>query len=426
MIIIERKRQKNRCRNEENMTFEELYKDLVIRTVNKDETSLPQSNPSHLDCLLHPEKYPVVLHTETCDNCDYEHACQKSCVFDAIVEGEDGKLKIDQSLCVGCAACIDACKMNKLTSSRDVLPALKAVRESNKPVYALIAPAFLGQFCKEVTPGQLRSAFKALGFTGMVEVALFADILTMKEALEFDHNILHDGDYQLTSCCCPLWISMIRKSYHELMPHVPGAVSPMIACGRVVKKLHPDAITVFIGPCIAKKSEAREPDIADAVDYVLTFQEINDVFQAIELNPLLLPKDEKEHSSRAGRIYAYTGGVSEAVEKTVEQLNPHRNITVKTHIADGVPACREVIAQLKNGESDANFYEGMGCVGGCVGGPKAIISKEEGREHVAEYGNNATYSTPLENAFVMELLKKLNLNTIEELLNFSDIFTRQF
>lgn len=120
---------------------------------------------------------------------------------------------------------------------------------------------FFGTVQRDCHPGKLRSAFKALGFSGMVEVALFADILTLKEALEFDKNIVNDNDYQLTSCCCPMWIAMIRKIYHELMPHVPGSVSPMIACGRVIKKLHPDAVTVFVGPCIAKKSEAREPDI---------------------------------------------------------------------------------------------------------------------------------------------------------------------
>lgn len=409
------------------MTFEQLYRDLLRRSASPEELPEQAYDPYHLDCLLHPEKYAPVLKTEPCgESCEFDHACQKSCVFDAIEEGEDGKLTIDPERCVGCGACIDACSLGKLTASRDILPALKAVRETQGPAYALVAPAFLGQFSEDVTPGKLRSAFKALGFDGMIEVALFADILTMKEALEFDRNILHNGDYQLTSCCCPIWIAMIRKVYHELMPHVPGAVSPMIACGRVVKKLHPDALTVFVGPCIAKKSEAREPDIADAVDYVLTFQEIRDVFEAADIDPAALPESEREHSSRAGRIYAYTGGVSEAVRKTVEQLNPNREIGVKTKQADGVPSCRAMIEELKAGKTDANFYEGMGCVGGCVGGPRAIIDRETGREHVKAYGDEAQYATPLENPYVMELLRRLGFDTVPELLHYSDIFTRDF
>ena len=104
------------------------------------------------------------------------------------------------------------------------------------------------------------------------------------------------------------------------MPHVPGAVSPMIAAGRATKKLHPDAVTVFLGPCMAKKKEAKEPDIADAVDHVLTFQEVGALFEAAGVRPEEMTEDDKEHSSAAGRIYARTGGVSEAVKRTVAQL----------------------------------------------------------------------------------------------------------
>ena len=95
----------------------------------------------------------------------------------------------------------DRCKAEHLAASKDVLPVLAAIKEDNRPVYAIIAPAFLSQFSSSVTPGKLRAAFKPLGFTGMVEVALFADILTLKEALEFDATIQTDKDFLLTSCC---------------------------------------------------------------------------------------------------------------------------------------------------------------------------------------------------------------------------------
>ncbi len=260
----------------------------------------------------------------------------------------------------------------------------------------------------------------------MVEVAVFADILTLKEALEFDANIQKEQDYQLTSCCCPVWIGMIRKIYQELVPHVPGAVSPMVAAGRVVKQLHPEAMTVFIGPCMAKKAEAREKDIADAVDYVLTFQEVQDMFETADIHPEELGEDEKEHSSRAGRIYARTGGVSEAVRETVKQLHPNRKIEVQAEQADGVPACREMIERLKKGETTANFFEGMGCKGGCVGGPKRMIPVEEGKKNVDTYSDRAEYKTPLENPFVLELLTRLGFHTVEEFLEKSDLLVRDF
>jgi iron only hydrogenase large subunit-like protein len=410
------------------MTFEELYRKLVKESI--DTTSaphiLPEYNPHHLDCLLNPKDYAPVLRIGNC-NCslDDKTPCSESCVFGAMTPGKDG-IRIDKDLCVGCSACIDNCKSGNLTSSRDILPALEAVRTAKGPVYALIAPAFLGQFSSDVTPGKLRSAFKHLGFGGMIEVALFADILTLKEALEFDKNIVKESDYQLTSCCCPMWIGMIRKIYSDLMPHVPGAVSPMVAAGRTIKKLHPDAVTIFIGPCMAKKAEAREKDVADAVDFVLTFQEVRDIFEFADINPATMEESEKDHSSRAGRIYARTGGVSEAVQKTVNRLNPDRKIHVRTQQADGVPACKEMIKQLQNGETNANFFEGMGCVGGCVGGPKIMIDREEGRVNVNRYGDEATYPTPIDNPYVIELLHRLGFDTVESLLHHSDIFTRDF
>ena len=303
---------------------------------------------------------------------------------------------------------------------------MKAVREAKGPVYMMIAPAFLGQFGEDVTPGKLRTAFKALGFTGMVEVALFADILTLKEALEFDSHVKQKGDYQLTSCCCPVWIAMIRKSYHELMPHVPGAVSPMIACGRMIKRIHPDALTVFAGPCLAKKKEAKEPDIDDAVDYVLTFQEVRDIFEVADIHPAELTDEWKEHASKAGRLYARTGGVSQAVSEMAEQLQPDRKIQVCSEQANGTRECMEMIQRIKENQTEANFFEGMGCIGGCVGGPKAIVEKEESRKRVDIYSDEASFQTPLENPYVLKILEELGFETVEELLEEDSLLTRDF
>lgn len=409
------------------MGFERVYHEALGRALRGEEQRGREAEEQRqLDCLLHPEKYPPVLHWKDCTCGAGEEHCAAACLFDAIVRDGQGKLTVDPDRCSGCGACIDACKSGNLTASRDVLPALDALKHAEGPAFALIAPAFHGQFSAEVTPGRLRTAFKQLGFTGMVEVALFADILTLKEALEFDRHVNSAGDFQLTSCCCPVWISMIRKQYRELMGHVPGAVSPMIAAGRAVKQLHPDALTVFIGPCMAKKTEAREADVAGAVDYVLTFQEMQDIFRAADIHPEQLEETERDHSSRAGRIYARTGGVSEAVRSTVAQLRPDRVIPVRAVQADGVKACRELIEAIKKGEQKANFFEGMGCPGGCVGGPKTLVEQDTGTANVEQYGEQAQYKTPLENPYVPELLRRLGFSSVDEFLEHSDIFVREF
>ena len=414
------------------MTFEELYNRLLKSSVDgrlSDELNLVRQegyDPHQLSCLLDPGRHPLVIRTARCGCSDKQkRACQDACPFDALVLNGDGDIDVDSLGCVGCGACIDHCKAKKLVENRDVLAALSAIRTATTPVYAMIAPAFINQYSEAVTPGRLRAAFKRIGFSGMVEVALFADILTLKEALEFDRNILSEQDFQLTSCCCPMWIGMIRKVFSQLMPHVPASVSPMAACGRAIKRLHPGAITVFIGPCLAKKAEAREPDLRDSTDFVLTFQEIQDVFDYAGVDLAGLEEDDRDHSSRAGRIYAGSGGVSEAVRSTLERINPDRSIRMQTRHADGVPACKEMLRDILAGKGGANFYEGMGCVGGCVGGPRSLVSREDGRTSVIRYGANAQYDTPIDNPYVVALLHQLGLLTIESLLEHSDIFERK-
>lgn len=406
-------------------TFQELYEGIIEQELKNGRKLTEEYDAYPMDCLLHPEKYAPVIAAGDCVSCGPEGNCQSSCVFDAI-EKIEGKIYIDPQKCTGCGVCVDACKMGNLIENKEIYPVLEMLCDRGKEIYAMVAPAFVGQFGERATAGRLRSAFKRIGFQGMVEVAAFADILTLKEALEFDRHVLTESDFQLTSCCCPVWIAMIRDVYHELVGHVPGAVSPMVAAGRVIKKLHPDAVTVFIGPCMAKKKEAREPDIADAVDYVLTFRETEDIFAALGIRPEEMPEDKREHSSGAGRIYARTSGVSEAVQTTVEQLDPDKKIRVKAEQADGVPACKALIEKIRRGESEGNFFEGMACNGGCVGGPKVILPKEAGKEQVNAYGKEAKYRTPLENPYVKELLERLGFTDIMDFLEHSDLLNRDF
>ncbi|OEF97421.1 [Fe-Fe] hydrogenase large subunit C-terminal domain-containing protein [Desulfuribacillus alkaliarsenatis] len=381
----------------------------------------------HLDCLFDPDKNPPALRLAECLCPDEKREnCDKVCFFDSMSRDEKGNVVIHEECCTGCPDCIESCKSSKLKDKKEILPVFELVHNSDAPVYAMIAPAFISQFSEEMTPGKLRSAFKKLGFAGMIEVALFADILTLKEALEFDRYIKDDRDFMLTSCCCPMWIAMIRRIHGQLVPHMPPSVSPMVACGRSIKKLYPEAKTVFIGPCLAKKAEAKEPDVRDAVDYVLTFQEMQEIFDAVEVDPLKLEEDLKDHSSMAGRIYARTGGVSEAVQRTLDRLRPNRKIPLVAQQANGVKECKELLNDLINGNIKANFIEGMGCVGGCVGGPKSILDKEVSTKNVNNYGNDAQFLTPVDNPYVIELLQRLGFDTIDSLLEHETIFTRDF
>ncbi len=395
------------------MDFNTLYEKLLEKEILKTEPNLEGSNKDHLSCLLEPEKHPAVIKPEACTEgkCG---GCKAACIFNAI-EIKNGELKINKELCVGCSECIKVCKENKILPSVDIIAALKKVN-SGGISYALVAPAIIGQF-KGATMGQIRNALKKLGFSGVIEVSLFADILTLKEALEFKHQIKTKKDYMLTSCCCPVWISLIKKQYSGLLDHLNLSVSPMIAAGRFVKAINKEATTVFIGPCLAKKAEIKDPLFLGAIDYCITFKELLDAFKIADINPQKEENEIKEHSSKLGRIYAVSGGVSKAVKNTVKQLDYKNKIPLKTKKADGVINLKNMLEEIKKGKIDANFYEGMGCIGGCVGGPKIIEAQEKGKVNATIYANSSAYLTPLENPFVIELLKKLQITSEEELIN---------
>ena len=373
----------------------------------------------------------VVFKIKDCDgscNQGKDSDCQASCLFNAIVRDMEGNVVIKHNNCAGCGKCVEVCKEYALVDKKEFVPLIELLKNRNVPVFAIVAPAFIGQLGPEVTPGKMRSAFKRLGFYGMVEVALFADILTLKEALEFDKHVTREEDFMLTSMCCPVWVSMVKRVYKDLVSHISPSVSPMVACGRGIKHLHPGAKVVFVGPCIAKKAEAKEDDIKDAVDAALTFEEVKQIFEVLGIKPEELPEDPSEHSSTAGRIYARTGGVSKAISDTLDRLRPDREIRLRALQADSVKDCRKMLNEILDGKMKANFLEGMGCPGGCVGGPKVLIDPLDGHKLIEKYGREALSLTPVDNKYVLELLKQLGIEHVHDFLD-SDkaaMFMRNF
>jgi len=263
----------------------------------------------------------------------------------------------------------------------------------------------------------------------MIEVAFAADVLTIKEAVEFDKHVNGPEDLMITSCCCPIWIGMLRKVYKELVPDLSPSVSPMVAAARIIKKLNKDAKVVFIGPCIAKKAEAKDKDLNDAVDFVLTFQELYEIFKALNINPEDLEGIPSiEYASRGGRLYARSGGVSIAVSETIEELFPDKHKHFKAAKASGIPECKELLEKALTGNIDANFLEGMGCTGGCVGGPKAIIPTIEGKIAADNFAYDSPIKVPVHSKILDNILEKLDINSINDFHNNEkiNIFERKF
>ena len=350
-----------------------------------------------------------------CKDCG-DNTCKDLCKHEAGIYRRNEGPVIDNNQCISCGECVVRCDFGALADKIQFIPLVNLLKDKNATVFAAVAPAITGQFGDDVTMGKLRTAFKLLGFADMVEVALFADILTIREALEFSNLVKTEKDFFLTSCCCPVWFNMTKKGYPEMYKHMSPSVSPMIASGRFLKRLYKGAKVVFISPCIAKKAEINEPELKGAIDFVINFREMAEVFSALDIDLKSLPPDEKDQASMGGRLYARTGGVSFSVKTVVNRLEPRRVIKLKAKKVDGVKNCKKILDDLSKGtDINANFIEGMGCSGGCVGGPRTNIDVEKATKCVNEFGEDSLIMTPFDNLNLMKILKELGINSIEEI-----------
>lgn len=362
-----------------------------------------------------------------CETIDGKSKCQSVCPFDAIIKPTLSEDKvIDEELCMSCGRCVTACDLGNYMEVPQFLHLAELLKNHEK-VVAIVAPAIAGQYGRHVTLDQLREAFIKIGFIDMVEVAMAADVLSLKEALEFNAHVHEKGDFMISSCCCPMWVAVLRKVYHKLIPDLSPSVSPMIAMARIIKALAPDAKVVFIGPCIAKKAEAKEPDLVGDVDFVLTFQEVKLIFDAFGVVPgELKGVPSVDYASTGGRLYARTGGVSEAVWDIIDQLFPEKRKLFSSVQADGMIDCKKLLTELEEGNLHASFIEGMGCKGGCVGGPKAIAPTSEGRECVNDVAYESAVKIPVHGQVLLALLERLGITDFDELKHGHSMFERSF
>ena len=367
-------------------------------------------------------KLPVVVKMDqACRYCD-KPTCEHSCKYEAQIYHRGKGPVIENNKCLSCGRCVTSCDFGALADKIEFIPLIELLKDENTDVYAAVAPAVVGQFGDNVSMGQLRTGLKILGFKDMIEVAMFADILTIREAFEFDNLVTTEKDFFLTSCCCPVWLNLTKKNYPEIFNYMSPSVSPMIASGRFMKRLHRSARVVFISPCIAKKSEVKEPDLKGAVDFVLLFPELKEIFESLDISLEQICGEEKDQASFGGRIYARTGGVSFSVKSVVNRIAPQRVIKLKSKKVDSVKECNEILKKLANHENiNANFIEGMGCEGGCVGGPRTIIDKDKAASMVNEFGEDSYIMTPLDNLNIMKIMSGLGLSRIEDIIENEEI-----
>ena len=314
--------------------------------------------------------------------------CESACPVGAIAKGEDGHAKIDFDKCISCGKCVSACPFGAVHEKSQIIDVLKHVK-AGKKVIAMVAPAIMGQL--PCSPQQLKEAIMELGFADVYEVAQGADVTTKNEAAEFVERLEEGAEFMTTSCCAG-YNELVDKHIPELKPFRSHTKTPMYYTAEIVKKEHPDAITVFFSPCVAKRREAlQNPN----VDYVLNYEEVGAWFIALGIQVSECAESKfKTEASAEGRNYAVAGGVAKAVATLLPE-----EIPVHTVLVDGLDkqSIRDLKKYAKNGVCElGNLIEVMACAGGCLGGNATGNAYKSALKQLTNYVNASKSLKPAE------------------------------
>lgn len=330
-----------------------------------------------------------------------ERPCERACGVKAFETDEQGRACINSEKCVSCGMCMVSCPFGAISDKSQVFQLSRALREGKRIVVAL-APAFVGQFGPNVSPKKLKQALLKLGFENVHEVALGADIGAVAEAKQYAEKVMTGELPFLLTSCCPSWAMLAKTQFPDLIESVSSELTPMVATARSIKKEHPDAKVVFIGPCAAKKLEASRREVRSDVDFVITFEELSGMFEAKGINP----NDEKgegsmHNATAAGRGYAVAGGVAEAVTNCIHEFYP--DIDVKIEHAEGLAECKKVLMLAKAGKKNGCMIEGMGCPGGCIAGAGTILPIAKAKVEVEKMKKASSRQLPPKELSEIEL-----------------------
>ena len=314
--------------------------------------------------------------------------CQLACKIKAISINENNAAAIDNSKCIQCGACVYQCPFGAITDKSyilDVIDLLKKSQNNEKyKVYAVVAPSISSQF-NYAKLGQVITGLKKLGFYTVIEAALGADMVAMAESKELSEKGF------LTSSCCPAFVQYIKSSFPNLLPLVSHNLSPMATLAKYIKKTNEKAKVVFIGPCTAKKAEAKLDSVKPFIDSVLTFEELQALFDSKNIDITTLEEDVLDNASYYGRIFARSGGLSDAVSQALTEQNIE--FPLKPSVCDGIENCRIALLKKSKNVLDANFIEGMACTGGCIGGAGCLTHGDKSKADVDKYGKEAFEKT---------------------------------
>lgn len=315
--------------------------------------------------------------------------CENACKIKAIYMNENKAAAINNDKCISCGACVYQCPFGAIMDKSYILDVIDILKKSGNnqkyKVYAVVAPSISSQF-RYAKLGQVITGLKKLGFHTVVEAALGADMVAWAESEELAEKGF------LTSSCCPAFVDYISKFFPDLQEFVSHNLSPMATIAKYIKEHESPCKVVFIGPCTAKKAEVQKETVRQYVDVAMTFEELQALFDSRDLEITELDEDVLDNASYFGRIFARCGGLADAV---AEGLKEHglEDFQLKALSCDGIEACRTALMKKNKNVLDANFIEGMACIGGCIGGAGCLTHGEKNKAEVDKYGKEAYEKT---------------------------------
>lgn len=321
-----------------------------------------------------------------------QRPCEKGCPVNAIAMGPDKKASIDESKCIACGNCVNQCPFGAIQDKSWITDAIQMLRDADHwghRTYAVIAPSIAGQFAP-ATYGQVVAGLKQLGFCSVSEVALGADMVAAHEGEEWVEKGL------LTTSCCPGFVGFVEKKYPQLAQHVSTTPSPMVMIGLHIKERDPEAKVVFVGPCVAKKKEFQLTKTMNAIDCVLTYEELYALFDSRDLDITTLEEAPLDEASPFGRNFARSGGVTQAVVEMMKEKGLDTECGLKTVTCNGIAECDKSLLMLKMNRLEGNFIEGMACEGGCVQGAGCLVRSPKNRMDVEKHAKLAANRTILD------------------------------
>ena len=317
--------------------------------------------------------------------------CQNACKVKAISMNEDKSAAIDNSKCIQCGACVYQCPFGAISDKSFILDTINILKNSRTDsgervykAYAIVAPSISSQF-SYAKLGQVITGLKMLGFHDVIEAALGADMVALAEAKELSEKGI------LTSSCCPAFVQYIKTAHPKLVDKISHNMSPMGVLAKYIKETTPGAKVVFIGPCTAKKAEAALDSVKPYVDSVLTFEELQALFDSRDFDLSSFEDGVLDNASYFGRIFARSGGLTDAAAEAMKEQGI--DFEIKPVVCDGIEACKLALLKLGKGVLDGNFIEGMACVGGCINGAGCLTHGEKNKAEVDKYGREALEKT---------------------------------